>query len=91
MTSAFRPVILSPGIYPETKAPEEYEALGLTMEEELARVLAANGFDTPAGQTETPIYVQSFSPESLKRMYALTGDTYKLVQLVSGEQAATLL
>jgi glycerophosphoryl diester phosphodiesterase len=79
------------GMYPETKAPEEYEALGLTMEVELARVLAVNSLDTPAGQTETPIYVQSFSPESLKRMYALTGDTYDLVQLVGGEQAATLL
>lgn len=78
------------GMYPETKAPEEYEALGLTMEVELARVLAANALDAP-GQTETPIYVQSFSPESLKRMYALTGDTYELVQLVGGEQAATLL
>ena len=79
------------GMYPETKAPEEYEALGLMMEEEVARVLAANALDTPAGQTGTPIYVQSFSPESLKRMYGLTGDTYELVQLVGGEQAATLL
>ena len=79
------------GLYPETKAPEEYEALGFTMEEELARVLAANALDTPAEQSETPIYVQSFSPESLKRMYALTRDTYDLVQLVGGAQAATLL
>lgn len=79
------------GMYPETKAPEEYQALGHTMEEELARVLAANALDTPAGQTGTPIYVQSFSAESLKRMYGLTGDTYELVQLVGGEQAATLL
>jgi glycerophosphoryl diester phosphodiesterase len=79
------------GLYPETKSPEEYEALGLTMENELARVLAANGLDTVDAQAETPIYVQSFSPESLKRMYALTGDTYELVQLISGGQAATLL
>ena len=79
------------GLYPETKSPEEYEALGLTMEVELARVLAANELDTPDAQAETPIYVQSFSPESLKRMYALTGDTYELVQLISSGQAATLL
>jgi glycerophosphoryl diester phosphodiesterase len=79
------------GMYPETKAPEAYEALGLTMEEELVRVLAANGLNTPAGQSETPIYVQSFSPQSVQQMYALTGDTYKLVQLVSGGQASTLL
>ena len=79
------------GMYPETKAPEEYEALGLAMEAELARVLAANALDTSAGQTGTPIYIQSFSPESLKRMYGLTGDTYDLVQLVGGAQAETLL
>lgn len=79
------------GLYPETKAPEEYEALGLTMEDELARVLAANGLDTADEQVDTPIYVQSFSPDSLRRMYALTGDTYELVQLISGAQAETLL
>jgi glycerophosphoryl diester phosphodiesterase len=79
------------GIYPETKAPEEYEALGLTMEEELVRVLAANGLDTPEAQRTTPIYVQSFSPASLRQVYALTGDTYALVQLVSGGQAETLM
>lgn len=79
------------GLYPETKSPEEYEALGLTMEDELARVLAANGLDTADEQVETPIFVQSFSPPSLKRMYALTGNTYELVQLISGGQAETLL
>ncbi len=79
------------GMYPETKSPEEYEALGLTMEAELVRVFAANGLDTPAGQSDTPIYVQSFSPASLKQMCALTGDTYKLVQLINGSQASTLL
>ena len=79
------------GMYPETKAPEEYEALGLTMEEELARVLAANGLDSPEAQHATPIFVQSFSPASLQRMHALTGETYALVQLVGGGQAETLL
>ena len=78
------------GMYPETKAPEEYEALGFTMEEELARVFAANGLDTPEGQVATPIYVQSFSPESLKRLYSIAGDTYRLIQLVGGGQEALL-
>ena len=77
-------------MYPETKAPEEYEALGFTMEEELARVFAANGLDTPEGQVATPIYVQSFSPESLKRLYSIAGDTYRLIQLVGGGQEALL-
>ena len=78
------------GMYPETKAPEEYEALGLTMEEELARVFAANALDTPAGQAATPIYVQSFSPDSLKRMQAVAGDTYRLVQLIGRGQESLL-
>jgi glycerophosphoryl diester phosphodiesterase len=78
------------GIYPETKSPEEYEALGFTMEEELARVLAANGLDTPEGQSATPLYVQSFSAESLKRFHAIVGDTYRLIQLVGGGQGALL-
>ena len=78
------------GMYPETKAPEEYEALGFTMEEELARVFAANGLDTPAGQADTPIYVQSFSPVSLKRMHGIAGDTYRLIQLVGGGQETLL-
>ena len=78
------------GMYPETKSPEQYEALGFTMEEELARVFAANGLDTLEGQSATPIYVQSFSPESLKRFSAIVGDTYRLIQLVGGGQEALL-
>ena len=79
------------GIYPETKTPEEYNELGFKMEEELVRVLAANGLDTPAGQAVTPVFVQSFSPDSLRRMRALTADTYSLVQLVGPAQAETLM
>lgn len=79
------------GIYPETKAPEYYEEHGLQMVVELARVLEANGFATEEGQRATPIFVQSFSPQSLKRMRALTGKTYRLIQLVSGGQAAELM
>ena len=78
------------GVYPETKAPEAYEALGFTMEEELVRVFATNGLDTDAGRAATPMYVQSFSPESLKRIYAIAGDTYPLIQLVGGGQEALL-
>ena len=78
------------GLYPETKAPEEYEALGFTMEEAVARVLAASGLDTPAGQAATPIYVQSFSPASLQRMRSVAGDAYRLVQLVGTGQKTLL-
>jgi glycerophosphoryl diester phosphodiesterase len=78
------------GIYPETKAPEAYDSLGFMMEEEVARLLAQNGLDTEEGQTHTPVYIQSFSSDSLKQMRALTGSTYRLVQLVSVSQADLL-
>ncbi len=79
------------GIYVETKAPEAYHALGFTMEAELVRVLAENGLDTPVGQSTTPVFVQSFSPESLMRMGELAAGAYPLVQLVGVSRAATLM
>ncbi len=79
------------GLYMETKDPETYDALGLAMEEELVRVLAANGLDAAATRTATPIFVQSFSPASLRRLRDLAGDTYPLVQLVGGPGTEELL
>lgn len=79
------------GLYVETKDPDRYDAMGLAMEAALAGVLAANGLDSPEGRATTPVFVQSFSPASLRRMRALAGDAYPLVQLVGGGQAATLL
>ena len=79
------------GLYMETKDPDTYDALGLAMEAELVRVLAANGLDAPAARAATPIFVQSFSPASLRRMRDLAGDAYPLVQLVGGPGTAGLL
>lgn len=79
------------GLYPETKVPEEYEARGLSMEEEVVRVLAENGLDQREAQASTPVFIQSYSPESLKRIYALTGSAYGRIQLVGTDQAETLL
>ena len=79
------------GLYMETKDPETYDALGLAMEAELVRVLAANGLDAAATRTATPVFVQSFSPASLRRMRDLAGDTYPLVQLVGGPGTQGLL
>ena len=75
------------GIYPETKDPEAYEVLGFNMEGELIRVLAENGLGTAGGQTATPVFIQSFSADSLRRVRALVSDTYPLVQLVGLDQA----
>jgi glycerophosphoryl diester phosphodiesterase len=79
------------GIYPETKDPDDHESLGFEMEAELARVLAENGLDSAEAQAATPVYIQSFSPDSLKRMRAQTGSVYRLIQLVRTAQADILM
>ena len=56
------------GIYPETKAPEVYGSLGFDMERLVMAVLAKNGLDKPGADPKTPVFVQSFSAESLKKM-----------------------
>jgi glycerophosphoryl diester phosphodiesterase len=56
------------GIYPETKAPEVYGSLGFDMEKLVMDVLAKNGLDKPGADPKTPVFIQSFSAESLKKM-----------------------
>ncbi len=56
------------GIYPETKAPEVYGSVGFDMEKLVMDVLAKNGLDTPGADPKTPVFLQSFSAESLKKM-----------------------
>lgn len=56
------------GIYPETKAPEVYGSLGFDMEKLVMDVLAKNGLDKPGADPKTPVFLQSFSAESLKKM-----------------------
>jgi glycerophosphoryl diester phosphodiesterase len=56
------------GIYPETKAPEVYGSLGFDMEKLVMDALAKNGLDKPGADPKTPVFLQSFSAESLKKM-----------------------
>jgi glycerophosphoryl diester phosphodiesterase len=56
------------GIYPETKAPEVYGSLGFDMEKLVIDVLAKNGLDKPGADPKTPVFIQSFSADSLKKM-----------------------
>lgn len=78
------------GLYPETKAPEYYDKMGMNMEAEVVKVLKKNGLDTDDGLKKTPVIIQSFSPESLKRMRGLVGARYPLIQLMSPLQAAKM-
>jgi len=65
------------GIYPETKVPGHFEALGYDFAGLLLRTLARYGWDREGA----PIYIQSFEPDILK---ALESETrLPLVQLVS--------
>lgn len=65
------------GIYPETKHPSYFRALGLPMEEVLVRALHAHGY-RGAG---APVYIQSFEVGNLKELRAMT--ELPLLQLVN--------
>lgn len=71
------------GIYPETKAPEVYGSLGFDMEKLVMDVLAKNGLDKPGADPKTPVFLQSFSAESLKKMRQAMHVRLPLLFLVS--------
>jgi glycerophosphoryl diester phosphodiesterase len=64
------------GIYPETKHPSYFAAIGLPMEARLIAQLHAHGWDSP----ESPVILQSFEVDNLKAMRAMTG--LRLIQLM---------
>ncbi|MEH6828766.1 MAG: glycerophosphodiester phosphodiesterase [Parasphingorhabdus sp.] len=67
------------GVYPETKHPGYFKALGLSHDEPLLRLLKQYGY---SGKDD-PIFIQSFEVGNLK---ILSGKTdVRLVQLVAGE------
>jgi glycerophosphoryl diester phosphodiesterase len=66
-------------IYPETKNPVYQRQLGLPLEETLLAMLTKEGWNT----ADSPVFVQSFEPASLKLMRKL-GLKTKVVQLIDG-------
>ncbi len=56
------------GLYPETKAPEVYGKRGLEMEKLLIEILKKNKLDQPDSDPKTPVIIQSFSAESLRKL-----------------------
>src|SRR6266536_1759268 len=56
------------GLYPETKAPEVYGARGLDMEHLLFDLLKKNRLISGSDARNTPVIIQSFSPESLRKL-----------------------
>jgi glycerophosphoryl diester phosphodiesterase len=66
------------GVYPETKHPSYFRAIGLPLEPAMLKVLADHGW-TRAGD---PVFIQSFEVENLKMLKGMTA--LRLVQLVAG-------
>jgi glycerophosphoryl diester phosphodiesterase len=66
-------------VYPETKNALYQRQLGLPLEEMLLAMLANEGWNT----ADSPVFVQSFDPASLKLMRKL-GLKTKVVQLIDG-------
>lgn len=56
------------GLYPETKAPEVYGKRGFDMEKLVIEILKKNKLDGPDSDPKTPVIIQSFSAESLRKM-----------------------
>lgn len=70
------------GIYPELKAPAWHRAEGLPMEEALLDVLKGYGYLEPGAR----VFVQSFEPESLKRLRALGSRLPQVLLMAEVEQ-----
>lgn len=65
------------GLYPETKHPSHFRALGLPIEERLVATLAKAGYDG----ADDPVFIQSFEVDNLKRLNAMTA--LPLIQLMA--------
>jgi glycerophosphoryl diester phosphodiesterase len=69
------------GIYPETKHPSYFAAIGLALEPRLVAALDAAGWR----DASAPVFVQSFEVDNLKRLNAMTG--VRLIQLIAADGA----
>lgn len=67
------------GIYPETKHPSYFRALGLPVEEPLLAALDANGLNT----ADAPVFIQSFEVGNLEKLAQRT--KVPLIQLMAAE------
>jgi glycerophosphoryl diester phosphodiesterase len=76
------------GIFPETKAPETYRSEGYDMERLLVDELRAHGLERRGADPATPVYLQSFSAESLRVLrHELGIDLHSTFLLAGGGSA----
>jgi glycerophosphoryl diester phosphodiesterase len=73
------------GLYPETKGPEVYGGRGFEMEKLVLEQLKKNKLDRPGADRKTPVIIQSFSPESLKKMRFELKTKLPLVLLIDSD------
>ena len=69
------------GVYPETKHPGHFRAIGRPLEEPLVAALRAHALD----RADAPVFIQSFEVGNLERLAGMT--RAPLVQLMAGEGA----
>lgn len=69
------------GLYPETKHPGYFAAIGLPLEERMLQVLARYGWR----HRHDPVFIQSFETWNLKKLRRMT--RLRLVQLIKGSGA----
>lgn len=67
------------GVYPETKHPAHFAALGLAQEAAVLQTLQAFGY----GREGSPVFIQSFDPHNLRQLREMT--RLPLVQLLEFE------
>ena len=67
------------GVYPETKHPAHFQALGLAQERPVLDVLERFGY----GHEGSPVFIQSFDPNNLRQLSGMTH--LPLVQLLEHE------
>ncbi|MFC3079179.1 glycerophosphodiester phosphodiesterase [Phenylobacterium terrae] len=67
------------GVYPEMKHPSYFRSIGLALEPRLAAALKTQSLDSRS----SPVFVQSFEPESLRRFRRLS--PVRRVQLIAAE------
>jgi len=76
------------GLFPEIKTPEIYRQHGFDMEQAVVDELKRNGLDEPGADSSTPVVLQSFSAESLRRMAGeLQNRLPRVLLLGEGDQA----
>jgi glycerophosphoryl diester phosphodiesterase len=67
------------GVYPETKHPSHFEALGLPLEKPLIEALRRHDLD----RADAPVFIQSFETDNLRRLARTT--RVPLIQLIDAE------